>query len=197
MRQTSGVGLGLAISKRLAELMGGTIRVSSAVGRGSRFDLELPVRLSDDPVLLRPVMDAEDVAQRIRPPEIAPRRVIVLEDDDANRHIIKRRLELAGHSVVCFESAPDFFASAEDASSGLSADVILMDINMPGMSGVDAVRKLRSIASTLADVPVVAVTGYAAQDNTTEFINAGMAMVVTKPIDYVELFSAIGQLTDR
>lgn len=188
--RAGGMGLGLAISRRLAELMGGRISVESTIGEGSRFELELPVVRSDEPLLLHPALSPTDVEQRIRPTGFTPRRIIVIEDDDSNREIIRRRLELAGHAVRVFANPHELFAAIE----GLEAEIVLIDINMPGMSGTQALARLRALGGPLATVPVVAVTGYAATAQVNEFLDLGMNQVVAKPIDYGELFEAIERL---
>jgi len=190
-RSAGGVGLGLSISRRLAELMGGGIHLSSTEGTGSRFCLELPAEVSDGPTPVRPILDSSDLRDRIQPTGVVPRRIVMVEDDESNRHVIKRRLELAGHTVVAFGAPDELFQEV----ATLTADVILMDINMPELSGTEAVRRLKRSAVALADAPVIAVTGYASPDQIAQFLAAGMDRVVPKPINYAELFTVIEELT--
>ncbi|MFA6310193.1 MAG: PAS domain S-box protein [Sterolibacterium sp.] len=180
---TEGTGIGLVICKRLAEAMAGRIGVDSEVGVGSRFWLELPLDHSPSHApaeLLAPSAEA-NVEADIRG------RVIYVEDSEVNltlmRHLFRR---LPGVD----------FVTARDAESGLAMvresrpDLLLMDINLPGMSGMEALRILRSAPGTAA-IPVIAISAAASPGEVRAGLDAGFLAYLTKPFDVAALLSQV------
>ncbi|WP_339950968.1 ATP-binding protein [uncultured Albimonas sp.] len=174
-RRTSGSGLGLAICRRVAESMGGSLGVASRPGAGARFHLRL--RLPFAPAsAVEAATTSESGAAGARAD--TPRVVLMVEDNDVNRFVLREMLERAGHRVV----------EAHDGRDGVEAaarrrfDLILMDVSMPGLSGPEAARAIRSGEGPNRDTPIVAVTAHAGEADRRAFREAGMADCLVKPV---------------
>jgi CheY-like chemotaxis protein len=185
-----GTGIGLVVTKRLVELMGGTIGASSAVGVGSVFWIELT--LTTGPRLA--VRDV-DLAARMRPqvPDGTPLRTLLyVEDNPAN-------LELVEQLVA---RRPDLrLLSAADGNLGIEfaracqPEVILMDINLPGISGMEALKILRADPAT-AHIPIIAISANAVPRDIEKGLEAGFFNYLTKPIKVDQFMDALDVALD-
>ena len=174
-----GTGLGLAIAARLVRLMGGQIGYADNPGGGSVFWVELPYGSV-------PSVEIEVAAPL--PLAGGPRlRVLVADDDALNRNIASGFLSIAGHDVVCVNNG----AAAVGAAATGDFDVILMDVRMPGMNGLEATRLIRALPAPRGEVRVVAVTAQAFAEQIETCRRAGMSGHVSKPFKQAVLLAAL------
>ncbi len=179
-----GTGIGLVVTKRLVELMGGTIGVESVVGEGSMFWIDL--NLATAPSFA--IQTGEDsLPEQPAPPHGPLRTVLYVEDNTANlelvEQLIARREDLR---LIC---AADGALGIEFARTYLP-DVILMDINLPGINGIDAMKILRADTLT-AHIPIVALSANAVPRDIEKALEAGFFNYLTKPIRVNQFFAAL------
>jgi PAS domain S-box-containing protein len=182
-KAVGGVGLGLAIVKRLTGLMGGEIAVESTLGQGTAMRVTLPLI----PARSKPAL-AHRPGVAATSPSLA---VLVAEDDDTNQFAVGRLLAKAGHRpTICANGAEALELLAKNAY-----DLVLMDVQMPVMDGVEATRRIRTDTSGRfdRDIPVVAMTAYAMAGDREKFLNAGMDDYVAKPMEMAVLEEAIAR----
>ncbi|MDO9072784.1 MAG: ATP-binding protein [Rubrivivax sp.] len=192
-RRFGGTGLGLTISRGFARAMGGDITVASVPGEGTTFSLWLDAGAVDDTTLVSPAALLEQSAAAAplasRDWRFAPRRVLVADDGDNNRSLVRLLLEEVG--LVVEEAANGRLAVDRVQAGGI--DLVLMDMQMPEMDGATATRTLRQLGHTL---PVVALTANAMKGFERELDEAGFSGFQTKPIDrealLAELASRLG-----
>ncbi len=183
-KRYGGTGIGLAIARRLAELLGGSIWVESRPGFGSTFYLTVP---------LWPAAAEADAGQTpVLPADLPPLRFLVVEDEAVNRLALSRSLRKLGHEV--FEAG-----NGEEALRTLAqeaVDVCIMDVQMPVMDGLTAVAHIRhgEVPGVNRRLPVVALTAYALEGDRKRFLEAGMDEFVTKPCDMDQLLRAVAKV---
>ena len=186
-RRFGGTGLGLSICKTLVELMGGDIGVTSQQGAGSRFTLSIPapiVVIQDETVAaLEPTL-ADDCAVA---------KILVVDDLDANRELVRAILGAMGHEV--FEAAGGEDAVA--ATCGEVFDLILMDLQMPGMDGFAAARMIRRASGPNQDTPILALSANVLSEHVQASAEAGMNGHLGKPIVPRELVVAVASWAGR
>lgn len=198
-RNYGGTGLGLTISKRLTQKLGGDITVKSDLGEGSRFTVTVATGPLDDIKLL----DEPTKAQLPSDLPIEPAaalvnlncHVLLAEDAPDNQRLISFVLKKAGAEVTVAENgrvAHDLALAAHNA--GNPFDVILMDIQMPIMDGYDAIRKLRKAGDT---APIIALTAHAMSADRDKCLAAGSDDYMTKPIDRQKLIAMVAQYASR
>jgi PAS domain S-box-containing protein len=183
-RKYGGTGLGLAITRKLAELMGGSAGAVSRSGEGSRFWFTARARkpVADKP----PADDGATAPDRQGATALSGRRVLLAEDEPVNREISRMLLEELGLRV---DAAEDGEAALALAARG-GYDLILMDMQMPKMDGLEATRRLRLLAEGAA-VPVVAMTANAFEADRRACLAAGMNDFLSKPVDPEMLKAAL------
>lgn len=181
-RKYVSTGLGLSISKQLAELMQGTLTVTSTPKRGSNFVLALPMIVTQRPELEtgpdRPALRGD-----------ANRRVLVAEDSKPNQLVVKAMLERNGFEVDVASNGVEACAFVKKKGGGDGAyGLILMDVQMPGMDGMEATRWIRNEGY---DVPILALTAKAFVEDEKNCLDAGMNDFMTKPVNYGALLSRV------
>jgi CheY-like chemotaxis protein len=174
--------MGLAITKRLIELMGGTIGVESEKGQGSRFFFELGVGA-------KPVAEVEETDPSIILARRGAPRVTLLhvEDNPANRALVARILERRPNIHIL---AADTAEQGIEIARTRDPDLIILDINLPGMDGFEALARLRSFVDT-RNIPVIALSANAMPSEVRRGLEAGFLQYLTKPIDVKEFLRTI------
>ena len=186
-RHFGGSGLGLAISRELVELMGGRIEVESRPGAGSEFRVTLA--LARAPQQQAQPGAPPDTAERAAGDAGATLRVLVAEDDGVNQLLMSALLARMGHLCDVVADGREAVRQVQQARY----DLVLMDIQMPGMDGVTATRAIRGLAGPAARVPIVAVSANAMPGQRADYLAAGMSDYVAKPVDLGQLAAAIAR----
>ena len=183
--RVQGTGLGMAITKSIVDLMGGTIHVESAPGKGSRFEvvLELPIDAEADKVQTASALPEEDEA--VSP--LSGMKFLCAEDNAINAEILEMLLETKGAScTICSngQEIVDAFASVKPGEY----DMILMDVQMPVMDGLEATRRIRNGENPLGrTIPILAMTANAFLEDMQKSKEAGMDEHLSKPVDIAAL----------
>lgn len=184
-----GTGIGLVVTMRLIECMGGNISVTSRVGQGSTFSIEVNLnedacqkKIIPEPLTRKPAIKEQG--------PVTVRTILYIEDNPANMRLVTR---------VITKRTPHTLISAHAASPGLDLaktrkpDLILMDINLPGMDGYEALRLLQT-DDTTRTIPVVAISANAMQNDIEQGLAAGFCHYLTKPVDIVKLLDIISTI---
>ncbi|SMX29714.1 Sensory/regulatory protein RpfC [Pelagimonas phthalicica] len=186
-RKFGGTGLGLAISRQIIEAMGGSLTVESTLGRGSEFRILLPLRVHSNAVPTR---------EEKKPTDVVPlhgKRVLITDDNATNRLILERFLSPSDCIVYSASGGEEAVTLASDTEF----DLILMDIQMPGVDGIEATRRIRAEESETgrARVPIFAVTANVMSHQVAEYIEAGIDRVLPKPLPKKRLMEELSQIT--
>ena len=186
-RQYEGTGLGLALVKRIVELHGGTVNVTSTLGVGSTFSLELPCSSSRQSL----ACEAPEIEiPTVNPLEISTNFCILLvEDNEASMNTISSYLKAKGYDVLFARNGLEAIEMAKTHQPHL----ILMDIQLPEMDGIQATQNIRSHPN-LKNIPIIALTALAMQDDRTKCLEAGMNLYLTKPVRLKQLCIKIQEL---
>jgi CheY-like chemotaxis protein/anti-sigma regulatory factor (Ser/Thr protein kinase) len=183
-RSHGGLGLGLAIVRDLLELHGGHVRAESAgQGQGTTFTVWLPdgIGQADDP----------SEALRLQPgPRLAGARVVIVDDDDDARDVLKTILEDAGARVTASSSASE----AREILSDAHPDLLIADIGMPEEDGYSLIRSIRGLDTDVSHVPAIALTAHGRPEDVELALRAGFQIHMAKPIDSARLVASAASL---
>jgi len=184
-RRYGGTGLGLSICKRLIETMGGEINVDSSPGKGSDFFFTLPIR--------RPVFQPADEKRGKAAHPGAVRHVLIVDDDPVNRRLIVRLVEKLGTHVLLAASGPEALTVFETEP----IDLILMDVQMPLMDGLETTRRIRELEAALGRpfrTSICALTANSSPDDRARCLQAGMDDFIPKPVSVEQIERLLGRV---
>ncbi len=198
-RVYGGAGLGLAICRALARAMGGDVSISSELGAGSTFTMQIPlergVAVSD--VVTLPKLSAWDGSASTATVRRSQRslRLLLADDDISMRTVAEIMLEERGHAITLVEDG----AAAVSAAGAGHYDCILIDMHMPGMNGPDAMRALRNaeVAAGAPRVPIIALSADVIPDHVRAFMEAGADAFVAKPVGWDALEAKMQELVSK
>nr|WP_158623817.1 PAS domain S-box protein [Corallococcus llansteffanensis] len=197
-RKTGGLGLGLSIVRHIVEMHGGTVTgASEGEGRGATFTVRLPlsvVQPRDGLTRPSPRLPPAPVPERVHPAELHGVRVLVVDDEEDARELLRTLLEDSGARVLTA-------GSAEEGLQALRAeqpDVLVSDIGMPGTDGYGFIERVRALSPEQGGrIPAVAITAYARSEDRTRVLRAGFQSHVPKPVEPVELLAVLASLAGR
>ena len=186
-----GAGLGMAITKSIVDIMGGSIRVETAQGKGTEFIVQLRFPLT----AAAEVEDASDAdASETRMLDFSKMRLLLAEDNEINREIATMILEEAGFTLDTAVNGQEAVDQVTASEPGYY-DAVLMDVQMPVMNGYDATRAIRALENpALANIPIVAMTANAFTEDKQAAKEAGMNAHVAKPIDVAALMETLHEI---
>ncbi len=177
-----GTGLGLAITNELTKLMGGNIRVSSSMGHGTVFTVQVKLDQAPSDIDQQPELDIEPVRNR---------RALIADDVPVNRMVLRLLLKKNGWEVV---EAQNGLEALQILQRDVKFDVIFMDISMPVMDGETANKKIKESDSPIKDIPVLALTAHAFSSDRDRLLKGGMQGYVSKPVRPVDLWGELNRV---
>nr|WP_321513381.1 response regulator [uncultured Pseudodesulfovibrio sp.] len=182
-KKHQGTGLGLTISRQLVNMMGGEIGVESAVGFGSTFHFTAWFGVAKEQKAIEPLRTSTPMALHLN--------ILLAEDNPLNRKYLTHFLSMFGHTITTAENGIEALNILE--TKGKKIDIVLMDVQMPEMSGIEATQAIRESDGKLYDrsIPIIALTAYAMKGDKERMLASGMNDYVSKPVDMHALSDAI------
>lgn len=179
-RTYGGTGLGLAITRELVTLMNGTVDVESVEDEGSTFTVRLPVRVSDADAPVRRIVSSDDEDDEpVAETPHGPLKVLLAEDQPVNQKLMSAVMERLGHELTIAQNGVEAIRKLRDQSF----DIVLMDIQMPLMDGIQATKVIRAFDEPWHNIPIVALTAHAMAGHSDTYKAAGMNGFVSKPFN--------------
>lgn len=182
-RRYTGTGLGLSISKALIEAMEGEIGLDSVPGEGSTFWFTVDLTKAN----ISKFPAAKNSNAQVKTIDVDPLRILVAEDNVINQEVLRTLLETAGHDVTIVGNGVEVV----EAVAALDFDILIVDVQMPKMSGLDATRKVREMTAPKSNVKIVGLSASAFEDDRQACLDAGMDDFMSKPVSKPELFEML------
>lgn len=180
-RKFGGTGLGLSIVKNLLELMGSKIQLESQLGKGSKFSFDINFAISEE---IKENQNPQNIIYDVDYVALENRNILVVEDNKINQMITKKILEKNKMKCLVADNGTEAIQLVKDNNF----DVVLMDIHMPGISGIEATHEIRKFDKTL---PIIALTAVTIDENLDDFYRAGFNEIIPKPFKTEEFFEKI------
>lgn len=186
-RRYQGIGIGLALVKRIVEWHGGNVGLTSQLGVGSCFSIDLPAST-------QPVIGPDSFIPAVEISNPTPVKILLVEDDQDNIETMTAYLESRGYHLLVANNGQEAISllegCANDLAQGHLPDIILMDIQMPIMNGLEATRRLRQMPE-FAALPILALTAFAMPEDCQKCLDAGANQYLTKPVKLGQLVATI------
>ena len=198
-RRFGGTGLGTTIARTLTELLGGKINVESEPGQGTRFWVDLPFKRASGPVALESAADTQQKVIAFDDPFVRHRArvrsmdLLVADDQPANQVVIKKLLEKAGHRVTVVDDGEQVLGAIELHDF----DAVLVDVHMPGMSGIDVVKHARIMQSGGKLTPFVTLSADVTVESVRACEEAGVAGFLAKPVVAAQLLELLAEISEQ
>jgi len=184
--QTQGTGLGMAITKNLVDLMDGAIQVTSELNKGTEFVLQFTFKLQEQA--------QQPSTETVSTSDFSGKRLLLVDDNELNMEIAEELLLEAGFLVETAENGQISVEMVQNSEAGYY-DAILMDIQMPVMDGYQASREIRSLENKdLAEIPIIALTANAFDEDKKEALANGMNAHIAKPLDVAVLYETLEKI---
>lgn len=190
-RAQGGLGIGLTLVRRLVELHGGTVQaMSEGLGRGSEFVVRLPTLKEEGRSRTVEKESTPDSAVRLPPSAVSKRRILIVDDNRDSAESLATLLQMLGHDVgVAYDGEAALRLAAQ-----LSPDIVLLDIGLPRLSGLEAAQRIRHDVG-LRDSILIAMTGYGQEEDKRRSLEAGFNAHLVKPVDFGELQALLERCT--
>lgn len=186
-----GTGLGMAIVNRLVDVMNGKINIESALGKGTKVEIQIPMKIcKSSETVENTKIDSKDF-------DFSGKRILLVEDNEMNREIACEILQANGFEVETSEDG-DFAVEMVETSAPGYFDFVLMDIQMPRMNGYEATRAIRALDNReLSSIPIIAMTANAFEEDRRDALAAGMNEHIPKPIEIKKLLSTLASFVKK
>ncbi|MBQ7943250.1 MAG: response regulator [Lachnospiraceae bacterium] len=184
VNKTEGNGIGMSITKNILDVMDADFQIDSVLGKGTTFTIKIKFKIDRE-------TEKEEHREDDRIPNLKGKKILIVEDNEINMEIILAILERTQAEIINAWNAEDAIEIYEKSEAGWF-DLILMDIQLPGMNGYDATKKIRSLdKKDAAEIPIFAMTANAFSQDVEQSLHSGMNEHISKPIDIEELYQKI------
>ena len=189
--RTQGTGLGMAITKNIVDMMGGTVEVQTEQGKGTEFTVRLPLRIQSAHRRVEKIPEPESPALPAARAEFRDRRILLVEDNELNSEIAAEILSQYGFQVDTAKNGAEAVEKVQHSKPG-DYDLVLMDVQMPVMNGYEATKRIRGLSDpALAKITILAMTANAFEEDKRKALECGMDGFLSKPIVVEELIGTL------
>ena len=189
--RTQGTGLGMAITKNIVDMMGGTVEVQTEQGKGTEFTVRLPLRIQSAHRRVEKIPEPESPALPAAKADFRDRRILLVEDNELNSEIAAEILSQYGFQVDTAKNGAEAVEKVQHSKPG-EYDLVLMDVQMPVMNGYEATKRIRGLSDpALAKITILAMTANAFEEDKRKALECGMDGFLSKPIVVEELIGTL------